>query len=162
MKLIFLRHGIAEDRAPDGTDFSRRLTDKGEEEMRREADALARIGLKPGIILTSPLVRAAQTAEIVAHALGMADRVREEPRLAGFSLEHLRTVVTAHSDRRSLMLVGHEPSFSTVVGQLIGGANVRMKKGGLAIVEADAITIGSGTLLALVPPAMLLRGSESE
>ncbi len=162
MKLMFLRHGIAEDEGPDGSDFSRRLTDEGKREIEREAESMARIGLKPGIILTSPLARAVQTAEIVAKALGMTDRLREEPRLAGFSLEHLRTIATAHSDRRSIMLVGHEPSFSTVVGQLIGGANVRMKKGALAVVEAEAITMGGGVLQVLAPPSVLTRGSDPE
>lgn len=157
MKILLLRHGIAEDIAPDGTDFGRRLTAEGVAAMRREAKGMLKLGLRPGVILTSPLVRAVETAAIVAEALGIPDRVREEVRLGpGFCLAHLRTLALAHIEQKAIMLVGHEPAMSTLVGQLIGGANVRMKKGGLAIISADEIGEGMGCLQALLPPAALM------
>jgi phosphohistidine phosphatase len=160
MKLMFLRHGIAEDRSADGSDHSRRLTPEGKDLMRLEATGMVRAGIKPALILTSPLVRAVQTAEIVAEVLDMDDRLRQEARLGpGFTLEHLRTITVAHSDRRALMLVGHEPTLSVVVGQLIGGANVRMKKGSLAIVDVEEVEHGAGCLQALLPPSALAAAS---
>jgi phosphohistidine phosphatase len=158
MRLLFLRHGIAEDVSPDGTDYSRRLTAEGIESMQTEAAGMARLNLKVELILASPLVRAAQTADIVALALGLRSRLREEMRLGlGFSLHHLKTIVGAYSDTRTLMLVGHEPGMSTVVGQLIGGADVEMKKGSLAIVDALEAEAGAGCLVMLAPPALLRR-----
>ncbi|MBM3493121.1 MAG: phosphohistidine phosphatase SixA [Armatimonadetes bacterium] len=159
MKLLFLRHGIAEDRSRDGSDQSRRLTPEGVEVMRREAVAIARLDLRIGLILSSPLVRAYETADIVATALGMSDRLREEARLGlGFGLHHLRTIMGANTGQRSLMLVGHEPGMSVVVGQMIGGGEVEMKKGSLAIVEADHVEVGSGRLRMLVPASVLALG----
>lgn len=157
MKIMMLRHGIAEDVSPDGSDAKRCLTAEGVAEMRREAQGMRNLGLKPGVILTSPLVRAVQTAEIVAEALGMPEALRQEIRLGpGFSLQHLRTLFIAHGDHRAIMLVGHEPGMSVVTGQLIGGGAVRMKKGALAIISADEIEEGAGCLQALLPPSALM------
>lgn len=157
MKILLLRHGIAEEVAPDGTDFGRRLTETGIAEMRREARGMLKLGINPGVILTSPLVRAMQTAQIVGEVLGIPDAVRQEVRLGpGFSLQHLRTLALANDDQRTIMLVGHEPAMSMVAGQLIGGGAVRMKKGGLAIISADEIAEGSGCLQALLTPAALM------
>jgi phosphohistidine phosphatase len=120
-----LRHAEAEEGSPDA---ERKLTKKGEKQARTAGAALKAIGLKPEICLTSPKVRAVQTAELVCEALGV--EMRLEPKLAGgpFDAEAL----AAGFDE--VLLVGHDPDFSMAVHDMTG-AQVRMKKGGLAAVE---------------------------
>ncbi len=99
MRIYFLRHGKAEDRAEwPGDDASRPLTAEGEAAMRREAKALRAMDLAPDVIVTSPLVRARRTAEIVADELGMTGRLVEDDRLAGgFDARRLAQLVAAHA-----------------------------------------------------------------
>jgi phosphohistidine phosphatase len=163
MELYFLRHGKAVDApgpdAPD--DFSRPLTDKGIEEMEAEAKALQALGIEPDVILTSPLVRAKQTAEIVARRLGLKKRLIETDALApGCELNRLAKLLDEHRSANSLLLVGHEPDFSTLVAELIGTkpSAVELKKGGLALVELKPpVRRGGGVLHWLVAPKLLLR-----
>jgi phosphohistidine phosphatase len=155
--LYFLRHGDAADAGRHGTDFDRPLTAEGRERMRREADAIARLDLGLDAILTSPLVRARQTAEIVADASQLREALFEDVRLgAAFGLEQLAAIVGAQPAAGALMLVGHEPSLSAAIGRLIGGAAVEMKKGSLARVDLSAGAPLKGELLWLVPPRVLL------
>src|SRR5579864_4368858 len=82
MKLYFLRHGIAADREQwKGEDYDRPLTAQGRERMGAEAKAIAKLDLDVDWILTSPLVRAVETARIVAERLKLGDKVKEEERL---------------------------------------------------------------------------------
>jgi phosphohistidine phosphatase len=157
MELYFLRHGQAGERSEwIGHDEERPLTEAGLAQTAREAVGLTRLGLLPDLILTSPLVRARQTAEILAQELGIPERVAIDEQLSpGFGRKELRSIVGAHSARSKLMLVGHEPDFSNVIGRLIGGAEVVMKKGGLAIVELTDPQLLEGRLLCLVTPKML-------
>lgn len=144
MILLFLRHTEAEDSSPAG-DCGRRLTEKGTRRARQAGKALAALGLAPGLILTSPLTRALQTAELVAESLGTA--VAVETRLAGgLDLDDLAEIVAENADCTMLMLVGHEPDFSYVVGRLIGSAAVEMKKGAVACVDVQGVGRGSGLL----------------
>jgi phosphohistidine phosphatase len=160
MELYFLRHGKAVDTgepdAPD--DASRYLTKDGIAELEQEAEALRRIGLKPDVILTSPLVRARQTAEIVAHALHLERRLTVTDHLRpGCTIERLRELLDEHGPPPAVMLVGHEPDFSRLVGALIGpGAKIELKKAGLAVVQLDgSVRPGAATLLRLLPPKVL-------
>ena len=144
MLLYFLRHAEAEDSGPSG-DASRRLTENGRQRSREAGEALAALGVRVDLILTSPLVRAQQTAEIVAEVLGVD--VRPERILGGnFDLHGLVEMIERHKASRELMFVGHEPDFSYVVGQLSGGAKVELKKGAVACVEVQGVARGSGTL----------------
>lgn len=164
MELYFLRHGKAVEPGTRGIadDFSRELTPKGTEEMEAEAKALERLGVKPGVILTSPLVRARQTAQIVAKRLGLKKELIETDLLSpGCDLERLRKLLGQHSTCKSVMLVGHEPDFSSMVGELIGGgaSSVEFKKGGLAHVTVErSVQPGGGVLNWLVPPRILVGG----
>ncbi|MCX7669909.1 MAG: phosphohistidine phosphatase SixA [Anaerolineae bacterium] len=148
MRIYFLRHGEASWPAWSGPDSERPLTEKGIKEMQVVAEGIAR--LRPdAAVLTSPLRRAVQTAEILARALGVA--VTVEPGLApGFDTARLRTFIERYPDR-DLLLVGHEPDFSTVIAALTGG-NVRMAKAGFACVELTAADKLAGELQWLVPP----------
>lgn len=134
-----LRHGEAEDSSPDA---ERPLTAKGERQSRAAGAALATLGVEIDICLTSPKVRAADTAKLACEPLGV--EVRLEPRLAAgpFDAEEL---AAGYDD---VLLVGHDPDFSMAVHSLTG-AQVRMKKGGLAGVER-------GELKVLLRPAELV------
>lgn len=156
MDLFFLRHGAAFEReAWNGSDDARPLTAEGVTGIEREAKALANLKVRPTRILTSPLIRARQTAEIIAEGLGL-DAAAEESLLApGFTTEALRRILAAQPRADSLLFVGHEPDFSLVVEHLIGGGRVELKKGGIARVRIDDSTTPRGTLLWLLPPRVL-------
>ena len=158
MKCYFLRHGIAvEPESWSGNDFERPLTRDGQTRMEREAKAIAELSLDLDAILTSPLLRAKQTAEIVAARLDMRGAPIEDPRLGGsLNLERLGSILVAHADARAVMLVGHEPSMSATIGHAIGGASIELKKAGLAGVEFIDPASTSGTLFCLIPPKVLV------
>jgi phosphohistidine phosphatase len=160
MEVYFLRHGDAGQRESwKGSDATRPLSDEGAARMEREASTMAQLKLPLGVILTSPLVRARQTAEIVARALGLSDRMTEDERLEpGFGIEELGGIMREHRGAEALMLVGHEPDFSTVIAACIGGGRVDCKKGGLARVDfLDASSL-KGLLVWLLPPRILAPG----
>ena len=135
MKLYFLRHGLADWPEWDvARDHERPLTKEGLKKMKAEAKTIAALDLRPDAILSSPYARAFQTADIVAKELGL--EVQIEPLLApGFDLERLAERVSAQARAQALLLIGHEPSFSTIITQLIGGGRVQLKKGALARVD---------------------------
>jgi phosphohistidine phosphatase len=157
MILYFLRHGLAGDRdAWAGDDFGRPLTDEGKERMAREAATIAKLDLNLDFILTSPLVRAYQTAEIVTQHLNLTDKLVKDERLApGFGSNQLAEILKLHPEAQVLMLVGHEPDFSQVIGDLIGGGSVECKKGSLARVDLPNPLSRQGDLVWLIPPKVL-------
>ena len=136
-----LRHGDAEDGSPDS---ERPLTEKGREQARAVGAALKALGVEVDACLTSPKVRAADTARLACEPLGVEPEL--EPKLAGgpFDAEAL-----AAGLGDEVLLVGHDPDFSMAVHSLTG-AQVRMKKGGLAGVE-------KGELMVLLRPRELRR-----
>jgi phosphohistidine phosphatase SixA len=139
--LWLLRHGDAADGSPDS---ERPLTKKGEKQARAAGGALRRLGVELSACLTSPKVRAADTARLACEPLGVEPKL--EPKLAGgpFDGEALAAGLGEH-----VLLVGHDPDFSMAVHALTG-AQVRMKKGGLAGVE-------KGELMVLLRPAELFE-----
>lgn len=157
MILYFVRHGRAEDRAdwPPANDHLRPLTEDGIQDMKKAAAALRKLGVRPAAILTSPLVRARQTAEIVAEALGMPfeETAALEP---GFGVGQLIDLLDAHPGTESLLLVGHEPDFGIVVQMLCGGGRVEVKKGSLIRVDLFATQPPAGTLVWNIPPKALM------
>jgi phosphohistidine phosphatase len=126
-----LRHGDADDGEPD---FERKLTEKGERQSRDAGAALAALGVEPELCLTSPRVRARDTARLACEALGV--EVTEDERLAGGRFDPLD--VAAGLDE--VLLVGHEPDFSNAIAELTG-ARVDMKKGGLAGVQDGELRV---------------------
>lgn len=158
MRCYFLRHGIAVDpESWSGNDFDRPLTRDGRDRMESEAKAIERLGLDLECIVTSPLLRARQTAEVVAKRLDIESKLIEDQRLAGgFDLERLGAILTAHAATESIMLVGHEPSMSVTIGRAIGNASVELKKAALAGVELRDATATAGTLICLIPPKVLV------
>jgi phosphohistidine phosphatase len=143
--LWLLRHGEAEDTAP--SDFERRLTARGERQALCAGRALARLGVEFEHVFSSPRVRALATARLACSELGV-EVVAHEPLSGGISLEDALELVHATAGDGALLLVGHEPDFSRLVGQLTG-ARVAVKKGGLVGIRVGG---GGGELAALLRP----------
>ena len=157
IRCYFLRHGIAvESDEWDGSDFDRPLSDEGRERMTREARTMARLDLGLDVVVTSPLVRAKQTAAIVAKTLGLEDRLVEDARVGlGFGPGHVAGILREHTKANVIMLVGHEPTMSHTVGHLVGGARVDFKKGSLARIDLAEPSSLKGTLAWLVSAKLL-------
>lgn len=156
MKLYFVRHGRAENREEwFREDSLRPLTKEGKQRMAVSAEKMQTLGLAPDAILTSPLVRARQTADIVADVLGV-EVVELEALGPGFSVNRLQGVLADFADAESLMLVGHEPDFSFTVEDLIGGGSVLVKKGSLIRVDLDSLAPPRGELVWMIPPKLLV------
>ena len=146
MHLYFLRHGAADWPDWDQPDDERPLTKAGRKEMHVVGEFLAELKVRPDVILTSPLPRATQTADIAGEHLKV--RAREEKLLApGFRVEDLTRLLRKYP-QQVLMLVGHEPDFTLVIGGLTG-ANLKLSKGGIALVD---LNLRKGKLLWLFPP----------
>jgi phosphohistidine phosphatase len=148
MQLYFLRHGEADWPDWKKSDDARPLTESGKKEVRDVAKFLARLKVRPDLIVTSPLPRASQTAKIAAEYLKA--KVREDELLApGFGMSELRTILKRHR-AKVLMLVGHEPDFTNVISGLTG-ASLKLSKAGVALVDVDPES-EEGKLLWLLPP----------
>ena len=155
VRLHLLRHAHAGDAFEwVGDDDLRPLTSKGRKQAERLGRFMCEHDVRPDVIVSSPLVRATQTAEIVAAELGMT--VRKDPRLAsGFSQRELWALLDELGAREPL-LVGHEPDLSTVLSYLIDAPGVPMKKGALATVDLETrLGDGEGVLRWLLPPELL-------
>lgn len=122
----FLRHGDAE--PGDGDDVARQLTEKGRTQSEVAGKALKTLEAEIDACLSSPKVRALQTAELACKPLGL--EVEEAVALRGGDFDPLELA----AGRGDVLLVGHEPDFSRAVGRLTGGT-IKLRKGGIAAVE---------------------------
>jgi len=158
MKLYFLRHGLAGERSEwTGDDCDRPLIREGKKRMAREAARMKALKLNVEYIISSPLVRAHQTAEIVARHLGLLDRLIDDELLKpGFDVGALKEILKRHAAAEAIMLVGHEPDFSSIISSIIGGGRITFKKGGLACVNLPDHTTLTGNLVWLIPPLVLV------
>ena len=155
VRLHLLRHAHAGDAfAWSGEDDLRPLTEKGRKQSQRLGDFLGARNVRPDVIVTSPKVRAAQTAEIVAAKLDMT--VRTDRRLAdGFGQRELWALLD-EAGAREVMIVGHDPDFSRLLAYLIDAAGISLKKGALATVDIETrLGDGEGKLRWLIPPELL-------
>lgn len=160
-ELFFLRHGVAFDRDAwhGDNDELRPLTEAGIAAMNVEADMLVRLGVKPDVIITSPLVRAHQTAEIVSVRYSQIPLLEDDLLKPGFDHKDLDRLLKCHDEFQSIVLVGHEPDFSDVVSDVIGGARLSLKKGGLARISLSSKTKAGnprGELVWLLTPDLLV------
>lgn len=153
MKLYMLRHATAEEGQPSQSDRARRLTGDGVAESRTVGAALKRLGVKLDLIVTSPAVRATETARIVSQALNI-EMVDDDSLLPGCRLRDLESVVGRFPHAEQLMIVGHEPDFSEIIAVLTGG-RVVMKKGGLARLTVHGIEPHGAHLEWLVTPKLM-------
>ena len=153
--LYFLRHGKAGQGDPsDPTDDARELTDSGAAELRAAAPLWRRLNLRPDVVLSSPLPRALETAELFVEGIhGTHPPVADDRLRPGADWADLAQALAAHRDARRVMFVGHEPDLSMAVAELTGARSVRMRKGGLACVEFPGIPEpGAGELAWLLDP----------
>lgn len=153
MLLHLVRHADAGDpEAWTGPDAARPLSEKGRAQAERLGVFLADHDFRTDAVITSPKLRAAQTAEIVAGHLGVA--VTTDARLGDpLDLSALDAVLTDANDPERPMLFGHDPDFSELLADLCGASNAPMRKGALAKIEVDRpLQAGGGTLRWLIPP----------
>jgi phosphohistidine phosphatase len=155
VELYLLRHAHAGDPAKwHGDDAARPLSKKGRAQAERLGAFLVARGIVPDVIVTSPKLRALQTAQLVAAALDLEplvdERLGQPLRLAGLS------AVIAESGERDVVVVGHDPDFSDLAAQLIGASELRMRKGAIARFDVDLpLTAACATLRWLLPPDLL-------
>jgi phosphohistidine phosphatase len=143
-RLYLVRHGIAVDHADSkGPDGSRPLTDKGRKRFTRAAHAFAKRAGKLDLILTSPLVRAVQTAEILASAVGHGDVAVLEELDPSHGVASLFEALGRRAGKaRSIALVGHEPQLSAALAALthlpaVQAAQLDFKKGAIVRLDMD-------------------------
>jgi phosphohistidine phosphatase len=157
MIVYFVRHGAAVDGADwGGSDGERPLTRKGIDKMERVGERLEELEIEADAIVTSPLLRAKQTAEVLAEALDLEEALSEDERLGGdFDRRGLAGILNDRADAKALVLVGHEPSMSSVIGELVGGARIDFKKGAVACVDVSDTSALRGVLLWMASPKIL-------
>ena len=159
MTLYILRHGIAEEAAPGGDDRARRLTARGRAKLRAAAEGMKAFGIRFDVLLTSPLVRARETAAIVSEVYGKSPVPRELAALAsGVSPGETVRALKPYARSHAVMIVGHEPGLSGVAALLLTGSpdgvRLALKKGGLIALDVGG---GNATLRSLLSPRQLRR-----
>ena len=163
MNLFILRHGIATDPDVPGftTDADRPLTSEGRRKLRRIADAMDALELSFDLILSSPYLRARQTAEIIAGALGGHKKLELSDTLTpgGSPAKLVELLNSLQPAPESVLLVGHEPYLSNLISLLVAGDAsfpVVLKKGGLCKLSAESLQAGRcATLEWLLTPKQM-------
>jgi phosphohistidine phosphatase len=160
MRLLLVRHASA---VPHGTrgvaDDDRALTPRGRRRFRPAARGLARLLARPGVLLSSPLRRARQTAEILARAWKPLE-ITIEPVLADGSAEQVDAMLRRHRQHALVVLVGHEPHLSALLAYALGArtpAALTFRKGGAALLEVPGRLEGRARLVWSLPPKVLRR-----
>jgi phosphohistidine phosphatase len=160
-ELYLIRHGVAEARGEAWPDDAKRpLTEQGMAKVRKGARGLVRLGVSLDVILTSPLVRARQTADIVAGAFDARPHIVNSEALAPEgSFQAVLADLEKQSRRTSIALVGHEPGIGELAARLAGSRHpFEFKKGGMCRIDVEALPpAGPGTLLWFLTPRILRR-----
>jgi phosphohistidine phosphatase len=158
MRLLMIRHAVAVPRGtPDIPDDERPLTSKGRKRFREAARGLAAISKRPDALLSSPLPRARQTADIAAKAWGRV-KVAETPALAGGTFEELAVALAAFGPNDVVAIVGHEPDMSEILARLLGtpmADRLTFRKGGVALLDVPGPLQEGGSLVWYVSPRIL-------
>ena len=164
MKIYLIRHSNAVDPGTPGyeDDSARPLTEKGHEKMRRIASALKTLGVVPDLIVSSPYLRARETAEILAKELKYRSELAFSDALAPMGdADRIIGEINEKYSVDELVLVGHEPCFSVLVGTLIAaapGIEMDLKKGGACCLSADNLKVERKAVLEwLLTPKLLTR-----
>jgi phosphohistidine phosphatase len=162
MNLYLMRHAIAAEPDENTEDSLRPLTEKGRKKLGKIAHNLEKLEIEIDNIMTSPYLRARQTADVVAHELGIKQkRVLESENLTplGFA-EKMVEEINARETVENLLIVGHEPFLSQLIGMLIAGdagLNINMQKAGLCKLSLDQLAYGRcATLEWLLTPEQLI------
>ncbi|MBE2235854.1 MAG: histidine phosphatase family protein [Anaerolinea sp.] len=166
-QLTLVRHGKSEWETGDGIDFDRPLKERGRKDAPLLGKFLAGIGLVPDLVVSSPAVRARQTAELLAPAMGYSIELHWEASIYAASAGELMSVLRRLPDEAGhVLLIGHNPGFEDLAARLIGAdaygmaAGLRLPTGGmahlaLAVDSWNAAQANSGQLIWLVNPRML-------
>jgi phosphohistidine phosphatase len=155
MELYLFRHGIAEDGDPGSPDSARELTDDGREKAAAVVKMARKTGVRPSLILTSPYVRARQTAQIAADELAFeGDILNIDSLVPHSSPEKVWQSIRDHADETAILLAGHEPLLSQLVAWLLNAPSLRveMKKAALVRIDVEAPRAGR-----VGPPHGVLR-----
>lgn len=152
MELLVLRHGDAENTDSSG-DHARALVATGFEQAKQAGNFVRRYGCSPEIVLTSPVIRAWETAETFCHAAELDPPIRQPWLGCGMHPETAVAEILAFQSHQRVMVVGHEPDLSTLLEFLLGSASdtMLMEKGSLASLELNQ-SCRRGRLLFLAPP----------
>lgn len=160
MRLLIVRHAIA---VPHGTpgvaDNDRPLTPEGDLKFREAAKGLARLVDRPEALLTSPWLRARQTAEIAATAWG-GPEPKETKALASGSFDAQAEVLDGYPEDATVAIFGHEPWVSELLARLLGTSEdtrLTFKKGGAALVDVPGRLAEGGSLVWYLPPKLLRK-----
>jgi phosphohistidine phosphatase len=159
MRLLFIRHAIAIPAPPGMRDADRPLSPEGKKRFDQTARMLARVARPPTAVLTSPHLRAKQTADIVAHAWGDLRPVVVSA-LADGDWPGICRALNNYQGDDTIALVGHESWLSTLTARILGSHNHRAfdyRKGGAALIEVRYLAACKGTLLWFIPPRIFRR-----
>ncbi|MEM0244347.1 MAG: histidine phosphatase family protein [Zestosphaera sp.] len=155
MLIALMRHGEAEPKKPGVSDDERSLTQDGRLQVIKVASVL---GLKPRYVVSSPLKRALETAEIVAGILGVSEVLQRDELLPEyFSLNNLRHLLNSMSldNKDVVMLVGHSPSLEEVIQELLGGFRIYLSPGALACLEVRYPDLSNSSLKLYLRPELI-------
>ena len=158
VKIVLIRHAAAVPRGTPGVlDTERPLTSSGRVKFRSAARGLARIMPRPTALLTSPLPRAQETAEIAAQAFANIEPVIERA-LGDESVDDILTALKAHSLDSTVALVGHEPVLGALLARTLGAGKAEglaFRKGGVALVDLPEGPTMPGRLIWFLEPRVL-------
>lgn len=158
-ELYLIRHGIAEERGEAWPDDAKRpLTEEGMASLRKAARGLVRLGVSFDAILTSPLVRARQTADAVASAFEVRPHIVAAESLApGGTYQAVLADLEKHARRSRIALVGHEPGIGELASRLFGSRHpLEFKKGAACRIDVDAVPpTGPGSLRWFLTPRIM-------
>jgi phosphohistidine phosphatase len=156
--LYLVRHADAETKKPGASDFDRELTEIGRETSKKMALALKKIGVKVDLIISSPLIRAVQTAEIFRDIMGIESEILKLNELIPGSDFQFLIGVISHLNKESILAVGHEPHLGDFLAWFIClPKRIDFKKNSIACVEVESFTTCGGNLKWLIHPEQILN-----
>jgi phosphohistidine phosphatase len=159
MEIYLFRHGIAEDGEPGQPDSARQLTDEGRKKTADVLKLARKSGVRPTLILTSPYIRARQTAAIAADELGYKHEVLNVDSLVPHgSPEKVWSDIRDHGGEAAILLAGHEPLMNRIVAYLLNSPALRVEMKKAALIRIDVDSIGAaphGTLRWMIVPRMV-------
>ncbi|MHB8453760.1 MAG: SixA phosphatase family protein [Acidiferrobacterales bacterium] len=159
MKLVLIRHAPAEERTLSGREFTRPLTPDGRRRMRRSAKGLRALTPEITLLVTSPLVRARQTAEIVAGQYEMVNLITLSALSPGESPRMLLAWLKQQAPEATIAAVGHEPGLGLVASWLLARRKesfLSFKKGAACLIDfIDEPAAGAGVLVWMLSPPIL-------
>ena len=142
MQIYILRHGIAKAAGPRVQDFKRELTKEGRKKLERVLKAARRGGVRPGLVVSSRLVRAVQTAEMARKILKVKAAIHETRALVpGSAPQQVWEELRGLKDAESVLLAGHEPMLSSLAAWLLGAPDVQihMTKAAMVCIEIEQL-----------------------